>query len=64
MQIWFNYEPLIDRDGTESFFFMLKKTWKPTSVEWGFSEAGEQTQVLAPKQTSSLFMYQPLATIP
>lgn len=48
MQIRYSFEPLIDRDGTEKVSFILKKKpHKPISIEWDFSEAGEQTQILA-----------------
>lgn len=57
MQIWYNFEPLIDRDGPEKVSFILKKNWKPTSIEWVFSEAGEQAQVLALKVTNKFTFY-------
>lgn len=34
MQMWYNFEPLIDRDGTEKVSFIFEKNkCKPSSVE-------------------------------
>lgn len=54
MQIWYNFEPLIDKDGTEKVSFMLKKKTTNQPQLRIFSEAGEQTQILALKVTNKI----------
>lgn len=56
MQIRYNFEPLIDRDGTEKVSLILKKR-QTTWIECVFSEVGKQTQILALKVTNKFTSY-------